>query len=86
MYASIGLEEIQCVRQIYLFYSIGITLHMSSSYHPTYVYLLSIQVLWSRHLKSYPHIWGENQYYPPYPVTYKLIGNSSYGYMAKAIL
>ena len=72
MYASIDLEEIQCVRQIYLFYSIGVTLHMSSSYHPTYIYLISIQVLWSRHLKSYLSILGENQSYPPYLVTYKL--------------
>ena len=77
MYASIDLEEFQCVRQIYLFYSFGVTLYMSSAHRSTYIYLLSIQVLWSRHLKSYLSNLGENQSYSPYPVTHiNLIGNN----------
>ena len=71
MYASIGLEEIQCVRPIYFIPS-GVALHMPSSYHPTYIYLVSIRVLWFRHLKSYLSILGENQSYSAYLATYKL--------------
>ena len=40
---------------------------MSSYYHLAYIYLWSIQVSWSLHLKSYLSNLGENQENPPYP-------------------
>ena len=47
------LEEILSRKtRLFLLYSIGLALHMSSSYHLAYVYLFLIRVLWSRHLKS----------------------------------
>ena len=49
---------------------------MSSSYHLPYIYLLSIQVLWSLHLRSYLSNLGRNQEDPHYLVYLNLIGNT----------
>ena len=38
---------------------------MPRSYHLTYIYLLSIRVLWSQHLKSYLYILGKKTKNPP---------------------
>ena len=62
MYASIGLEEIQ-LRKTNFF----ILFYWDNSSHakllPSYtaLILLSIRILWSRHLKSNLYILGENQ-------------------------
>ena len=49
---------------------------MSSFYHLAYIYPLSIQVLWSPHLRSYLSNLGRNQEDPPYLVYLNLIGNT----------
>ena len=48
-----------------LFYSIGITLYMPRSYHLTYIYLLSDQIMWPQHLKSYLCILLKKNRNPP---------------------
>ena len=52
--------------KLFLICSIRLALHMSSSYHLAYNYLSLVQIMWSRHLKSYPSILGENRPYSAY--------------------
>ena len=74
------LEEILSRKtRLFLLYSIGLALHMSSSYHLAYVYLFLIRVLWSRHLKSYLSMLGENRSYSAYLVHKKVISSNNYG-------
>ena len=73
------LEEILSRKtRLFLLNSVGLVLYMSSSYHLAYVYLLLIRVLWSRHLKSFLSMLGENRSYSAYLAHINLIGNNIY--------
>ena len=69
-------ETLSSKTKLFLICSIGLAIHMSSPYHLAYNYLSLIQIMWSRHLKSYLSNMGENRLYFAYLVPHiNLIGN-----------
>ena len=63
--------------KLFLICSIRLALHMSSSYHLAYNYLSLVQIMWSRHLKSYLCILSENRPYSAYLVHKKWPSNKA---------